>query len=101
MAIGDEAKWNGASVNAIAKRLAKDGSLVSVSDMVSRFDGINPEIGYPVAGSFVAFLVKTHGMASVVEFFRACPRGGSTEVAFEGAFGQSLTSAGAAWMASL
>jgi hypothetical protein len=55
---------------------------------------------YPVAGSFVAYLIKTQGMAKTAQFFRACS-GGNTAAAFQSTFGLSMDEAGAGWVASL
>ncbi|PYQ02576.1 MAG: hypothetical protein DMF82_15730 [Acidobacteria bacterium] len=64
--------------------------------------GVFFQEGLAVAGSFVNRLIKTHGIAKVAEFFRACgPNGGNPSVAFARTFGQSLDEAGAAWAASL
>jgi hypothetical protein len=98
VAIGDEAKWGGKSVNAIAKDMVKAGT--SVSALVAQFDRMDPQRAYPVAGSFVAFLIKTQGIAKTAQFFRACS-GGNTATAFHHTFGLSMDEAGAGWVAAL
>jgi hypothetical protein len=98
VAIGDEAKWGGKSVNAIAKDMVKAGT--SVSALVAQFDRMDPQRAYPVAGSFVAFLIKTQGIAKTAQFFRACS-GGNTATAFHHTFGLSMDEAGAGWVATL
>jgi hypothetical protein len=100
VAIGDEARWGGKSVNAIAKDLVKAGQVTSVSALVKQFDGMDAQKAYPVAGSFVAFLIKTQGIAKTAQFFRACS-GGNTAAAFQSTFGVSMDEAGAGWVASL
>src|SRR5258708_4149311 len=100
VAIGDEARWGGKSVNAIAKDLVKAGKLTSVSALVNQFDRMNPQSAYPVAGSFVAFLIKTQGIAKTAQFFRACS-GGNTATAFQLTFGLRLDEAGAGRVATL
>jgi hypothetical protein len=100
VAIGDEARWAGKSVNAIAKDLVKAGKLTSVSALVSQFDRMDPQSAYPVAGSFVAFLIKTQGIAKTAQFFRACS-GSNTVTAFQHTFGLSMDEAGAGWVATL
>ena len=100
VAIGDEGRWAGKSVNAIAKDLVKAGKLTSVSALVNQFDRMDPQSAYPVAGSFVAFLIKTQGIAKTAQFFRACS-GGNTATAFQHTFGLSMDEAGAGWVATL
>lgn len=99
VAVGNEAKWQGKDVDALARKVAKSAP---ISSFVARFDSVDADTAYAVAGSFVNRLIKTHGIAKVAEFFRACPaKGGNASVAFAKTFGQSLDEAGAAWTASL
>jgi len=99
VAIGNEAKWQGKDVDSLARKVAGSAKL---SAYVARFDSLDADTAYAVAGSFVNRLIKTHGIAKVAEFFRACgPRGSNASVAFARTFGQSLDEAGAAWAASL
>ncbi len=100
VAIGDEARWGGKSVNAIAKDLVKAGTVTSVSALVAQFDRMDPQRAYPVAGSFVAFLIKTQGLTKTAQFFRACS-GGNTATAFQHTFGLTMAEAGAGWVATL
>jgi hypothetical protein len=71
-----------------------------VSALVKQFDGMDAQKAYPVAGSFVAYLIKTQGIAKTSQFFRACS-GGNTATAFQHTFGLSMDEAGAGWVASL
>jgi hypothetical protein len=96
VAVGNEGTWNGKDVN----KLARPAKSLQMAAFVASFDRVDPEIGYPVAGSFVAFLIRTHGIAKVTELFRSCPAQ-AMPVAFQAAFGQSLDAAGVAWAASL
>ena len=99
VAIGNEAKWQGKDVDSLARKAAAGAK---VSSFVARFDSMDADTAYAVAGSFVNRLIKTHGIAKVVEFFRACnPAGTNTAVAFAHTFGQNIDEAGAAWAASL
>jgi hypothetical protein len=62
----------------------------------------DPELGYPLAGSFVAYLLDVHGIDAVRSFFEACgaaPR--RHEAAFQRAFGRTVASASLGWRASL
>ena len=99
VAIGNEAKWQGKDVDSLARKVAAGAK---VSSFVARFDSLDPDTAYAVAGSFVNRLIKAHGIAKVAEFFRACgPTGTNAASAFARTFGQSLDEAGAAWAASL
>ena len=93
------AKWQGKDVDSLARKATAGAKL---SSFVARFDSMDPDTAYAVAGSFVNSLIKTHGIAKVAEFFRACgPTATNPAVAFARTFGQSLDEAGAAWAASL
>ena len=99
VAIGNEAKWQGKDVDSLARKSAAG---VKLSSLVARFDSLDPDAAYAMAGSFVNRLIKTQGIAKVAEFFRACgPAGTNPAAAFARTFGQSLDEAGAAWVASL
>ena len=99
VAIGNEAKWQGKDVDSLARKVAGSAKL---SAYVARFDSLDADTAYAVAGSFVNRLIKTHGIAKVAEFFRACgAQGANPSAAFARTFGQSLDEAGAAWAASL
>lgn len=98
VALGNQGRWRGKPVHRLAK------SIVPVrrfADLVARFDGMDPEVSYALAGSFVLRLVETHGVSAVAAFFRACGPGQDRERAFLQAFGQTLDQAGTAWLASL
>jgi hypothetical protein len=97
VAVGNEGRWQGKDVNSLAKAQART---TPVSKLVAGFAAMDASTAYPVAGSFVSSLIKTHGMAKVSEFFRACS-GKNTAAAFARTFGQTLDEAGAAWIASL
>ena len=99
VAIGNEAKWQGKDVDSLARKAAAGAKL---SSLVARFDSMDADTAYAVAGSFVNRLIKTHGIGKVADFFRACgPAGTNPTAAFARTFGQSIDEAGAAWATSL
>jgi len=99
VAVGNEAKWQGKDVDSLARKTAAGARL---STLVARFESLEADTAYAVAGSFVNHLIKTHGIAKVAEFFRACPApGANTAAVFARTFGQSLDEAGTAWSARL
>jgi hypothetical protein len=97
VALGNEGRWQGKDVDKLAAAQARTAKL---SRLVSGFAGLDANVAYPVAGSFVASLIKTHGITKVAQFFRACS-GKNTADAFASTFGQTLDEAGAAWVTSL
>ena len=97
VALGNGGRWHGKDVHKLARETARHARL---SALVAGFPRLDADTGYPVAGSFVATLIKQQGIAKVSEFFRACT-GGDTAAAFARTFGHTLDEAGAAWAASL
>ena len=98
VAIGNQAKWQGKDVHKLAKGLAKG---VTVSTLVASFERMDTDTSYALAGSFVASLIKIHGVAKVADFFRACSSKTPTSQAFAATFGQTMDEAGASWLATL
>ena len=97
--LGDNGRYGNAKVDDIAKSLA---GRVAFRTLADRFASLAPEVRYPLAGSFVRFLVRRHGLAKVSEFFRSCgDRPAARDAQFAKAFGQSLDEAGALWQSSL
>ena len=96
VALGDEGRWRGKAVNALAKKHAVKGSMAA---LVGGFSTLDPEVAYPMAGSFVAWLIQTKGLDHVKLFFNLSANGSAA--AFDEAFGMSLDGAGAAWQATL
>jgi hypothetical protein len=97
--LGNEGKWNGKDVSEVARPVARGASFAS---LLAQFDRMDPQRGYPLAGSFVSYLVRTHGLSRVADFFRGCAPGGrNRDAVFAQVFGRSLDAAGADWIASL
>ena len=70
----------------------------TMSALAARFDTMEPGVAYPLAGSFVGYLIRTYGVPRVAAFFRASGYSGvPREAAFEATFGMSLDEAGARW----
>jgi hypothetical protein len=96
VALGDRGRWRGKAVDALAR--AHSGT-ASMAALVASFDTDDPERAYPLAGSFVAWLIDTKGLERVRLFFRLSTQDPSGS--FETAFGQGLEDAGKAWRRSL
>jgi hypothetical protein len=99
VALGNDAKWRGQAVDKVAKAYLHNSKL---SELIKGFDRLDPEVAYPLAGSFVSRLVRVHGIESVAAFFRAAGApGADREAAFAMAFGESMDQAAASWQRSL
>ena len=89
-------RWRGRALSGV--RLPAAWRRQRLSALAARFESLPPEVAYPVAGSFVAFLIRAHGVSSVAAFFRASGQAGAPrDDAFRATFGVSLDQAGAAW----
>lgn len=99
LALVPEGRWKPKAVKARAREALEAQTLGHV---VRNFALVDPEVSYPVAGSFVAFLIRTEGLARVVELFRAGGRDAAVrDAAFKRVFGRSLEEAAAAWQVTL
>jgi hypothetical protein len=96
--LGDGGRYQGQPVDRVARTMAKDKPLAA---LIAGFDARDPREGYAVAGSFMSFLIKRHGLDKVAHFFRACHGDRETAAAFEGIFGQTIEASGADWARSL
>lgn len=95
--LGDSGRYQGAAVNRVARRLLRG---LPLSRIIGAFDARQPGDGYALAGSFVGYLVKHHGLPRLAAFFRATLRN-TPDAAFQMVYGQTLDEAGALWTASL
>jgi len=95
VALGDEGRWRGKAVDDLARRRLGAGPMET---LVRGFGRGDPEAMYPIAGSFVGWLIRTRSLDEVCRFFRLSEEGPR---AFPLAFGLSLEEAGAAWRRSL
>ncbi|MET0551758.1 MAG: hypothetical protein ABW221_01895 [Vicinamibacteria bacterium] len=98
VALGDEGRWDGSAVDALARARAAG---VDRKQLVDAFDRLAAGVAYPVAGSFVKHLIDRDGLPKLVEFFRACPRRVDVDAAFLRTYGRSFQNAFAEWQQSL
>jgi hypothetical protein len=96
--LGDHGRWRGQPVDRVARTIVPGTTLET---LIARFDANDPGEGYAVAGSFVSFLIKAHGITQVSHFFRACQGERTTAAAFAAIFGETLEVAGTKWARSL
>jgi len=98
VALSSKGKWFGRDIDKLAKRAVQHYGFAAFCDSFGRFD---MDTSYPVAGSFVDYLIETHGMEKVVLLFATCRNGGSRDAYFARIFSQTIAEAGSAWLASL
>lgn len=99
VALGDDGRYGDVKVDEIARGLLAP---VDLRTLIERFQTVAPEVRYPLAGSFVRFLIRRHGLARLAEFFRACASDGrAREAQFARVMGSSLHDEGRGWIASL
>lgn len=95
VALSHGGRWRGKRLDEAAR---SHGRGLSLTQIAGQFAATEPDVAYPVAGSFVASLVRRHGIARMAAFFRACTPGGmDREAAFRQIFGSSLDAAAVAW----
>jgi hypothetical protein len=96
VAVGNKGEWQGKSADRVAKANA-----ANVAAMLASFDRFDANTSYAVAGSFVGYLVRTHGMAQVKAFFHSCGPKVDAKVAFAQTFGGTVETVAADWAKSL
>ena len=98
--------WNGNSPHYWAKQYLQAGQLPALSSLLdeSAFEAFDPNMSYPIAGSFIRYLIDTYGMAAVLKLFPGASYSDSpstTMSRFQEVFGKSFTSAEQDWHAFL
>ena len=95
VSLGDEGKLGGVSVDVLARAAALR---YKVRDVVDGFTRIEPRAAYAMAGSFMGYLIRRHGVATVAQFFRGCrPKAVARDRHFQEVFGLRVDEATAAW----
>lgn len=94
--------WNGVSSDRLARDMLLAGTLPSLDDLAEskRFRSIDDQVTYPIAGSFVRFLIDRGQIESFKAFAKACGSGsGTAEIKrqFEGVYGTPLASWWGEW----
>ncbi|MBI4912169.1 MAG: hypothetical protein HY823_05485 [Acidobacteria bacterium] len=101
-----EPQWKGEPVHAIAARFRRQGTLPPLGGLVESiaFSQYDANTTYPLAGSFVRFLIDTRGLAPLKTYFRSSTfmdSGATTRLGFQQAFGIPLDQAWNEWLAFL
>jgi len=100
------AQWNGYSPHHWAKQFLLAGSIPALEQLLERrtFDRSDASITYPVAGSFVLYLIETREMPKVLQMFPGARLSDSPAVTmsrFGKVFGQPFGEAENNWRAFL
>ena len=95
-------RWSNTPLHTLAKGFMQTNRLSFVQDVddTDTFRKLDESVSYPMAGSFVEFLIERYGMAKVKDFFRASTRDDSRSTIntkFQQAFGVSVADADQAW----
>lgn len=100
VALSSEGRWGGRGIDAIARDALAAG--VRLEGFLTSFTEQDPELGYPLAGSFVAFLLDRYGIEPFLLFLEGCgPSSRGWETAFRRAYGHTAARESIAWQASL
>ena len=95
-------RWNGQDLHVLARQLDVAGRLPAISALLQSTDFFryDTEITYPMAGSFVRYLLDTYGLAPFKAFLRGAvfdAERSVTEARFQAAYGRSVAAAWAEW----
>lgn len=95
--------WNGGSVHAAVRSIRAAARLPDIDDILENgaFARANPEISYPVAGSFVRYLIDQAGVVPFLTLVTRCPRDApSTRIRdqFTGVYGADIDSWWTHWL---
>ncbi len=98
--------WNSTPITDIARGFLRNGTLPALASMTETepFRRLPDQTSYPVAGSFVSFVLDDRGMAAMKTFFRTSSRQdtqATIETRFRDAFALTLAEAEARWRAFL
>jgi hypothetical protein len=86
--------------------LSDSGTLPQLDALIENdsFQQLDPGLTYPVAGSFVRYLIDTHGPAPLIELMARCPRNAqasTVRAVFWEEFGEELDTLWSRWLAWL
>jgi hypothetical protein len=99
-------KWSGVLLDDLARTFRQQGrlpSLVAIADNAA-FRAIDPNVAYPVSGSFVRYLIDTYGLSRMKQLYGATqPTDSGDRVAtvFATVYGRTLADAERDWLARL
>lgn len=100
------ARWSGTAVHDLARTFRQTNRLIPLGQLIdtNAFRRVDANVTYPQAGSFMRWLIDTHGLARVKMLFaRGSPLDppASSRAAFLDVFGLTLEEAEQHWLAYL
>lgn len=95
-------QWNRTDLDLLARGFAAAGRIPALPSLLASTDffRLDVEVTYPLAGSFVRYLLDEHGLRPFKQYVAAArfdDAPARTELLFEAAYGRSLASAWDAW----
>ena len=95
-------RWRGTDVHQLAKDYDASGQLPPLSSLLTStgFFAFDTNITYPCAGSFVRYLIDTHGLAPFKSYVRSATfddGAATTETRFQGAYSRPVSSVWDEW----
>jgi hypothetical protein len=98
--------WNGVPIDDIARSFKEVGKIPPLERLIesSSFRKFDEQVAYPVAGSFIAFLLSKHGLIKLRTFFSKTEYKSSASDTFQifyNTFGITLDAAWKIWLNSL
>lgn len=95
-------RWNGQDLHVLARQFDAAGTLPPLGSLLRSQDffGFNTEITYPASGSFVRYLIDTHGIATLKQVIGPATfndDAATTRARFQSAYGRSLDQAWEEW----
>ena len=101
-----EPRWNGRDLDDIAAERLRAGEIPALDRVLEsrRFFDVGEETMYPLAGSFVHYLIQNHGWPGIKAYMGASDFDDSaarTRAAFLAVYGFSVDEAWSAWRASI
>jgi len=99
-------RWSGTPLDDIARSARQSGTLPALSTIIETtgFRAIDSNVAYPIAGSFVRYVLDRFGLAPVKEFFRRGTPNDPAETVrtqFLAVFGVTFDRAEQDWLAHL
>jgi hypothetical protein len=99
-------RWSGTDLDALARMYDASGRLPALSSLLTSTDffRFDDTITYPCAGSFVRYLIDTHGLRPFKAYVASATfadAAGTTEARFMAAYGRSLASVWEEWRTTI
>jgi hypothetical protein len=97
-------RWNGTPVHAVARTLCAERRLLPLTALIETADwrSHDPEVAYPQAGSFIRWLIDSHGLPRLRVLFDTAPQDASSlRATFAVAYGFTLEDAEQEWLLML